>query len=560
MKDRNGANYNIIYAALVLIGILIIIASAMNPNEDDARIIQDGALSYNKGWEYKNNFMDVYEDCTLPLSLDKKEYLDLTIRKKLGREARDGQYIMYRSVHATNRVYAGKRKIFSYAENQSTFFPLPGSAWIIVPLKDSYEGKYLTIDLHRTETKYGGIMEEVILGDRADMLERILVNNLFGVTTCAMILFASVMLFAMAIMDFKATHSHKLFYLSAFTMAIFLWSINETHCTQLFVGNMEMISIMTYEVLAMFSMPIVLYYSNSRHRKVREISHKIGIIPIINFLLINALHFVKMVDLSESLMLTHISIFLVGGVICYAHVKAGAFGLGQIDSLLSDKGIIGFFILMVTVLIDVFHYYSADYVDGSRYSRLGLLVFVLFLASDTLHGSLTDEIDLRKAEVYKALTFTDNLTGLGNRQAYEQEIERINEREELLDHFVAAILDLNNLKSTNDSLGHAEGDRYIISSATLIEKYFGKIAKIFRIGGDEFAILFTGHDSDVFLEMEANMFDDIMNGGRQDINFAYGSAVYNHITDRTAEDTIHRADEKMYSSKNKYKHKSGTVI
>ncbi|MBQ4243093.1 MAG: GGDEF domain-containing protein [Lachnospiraceae bacterium] len=560
MRDRSTANFNIIYAALVLIGILIIIASAMNPDESDARIIQNGALSYNKGWEYKNNYMEVYEECTLPLSLDKKGYMNLTVRKKLGRESQDGQYIMYRSVHATNTIFAGKRKIMTYADKQSTFFPLPGSAWIIVPLKDSYQGKYLTINLHRIEPKYGGIMEEVILGDRADMLERILVENIFGVTTCAMILFASVMLFLVAVMDFKATHSHKLFYLSAFTMGIFLWSINETHCTQLFIGNMEMVSIMTYEVLAMLSMPIILYYCNSRHRKVRDICYRLAVVPIINFLLINALHFVKMMDLSESLVITHISIFITGGVICYAHARAGAFGLGQMDSPLSDKGVIGFFILMITVLIDVFHYYSADYIDGSRYSRIGLLVFVLFLASDTLHNSLSDEIDLRKAEVYKTLTFTDNLTGLGNRQAYEQEIERINEREELLDHFVAAILDLNNLKSTNDSLGHAEGDRYIISSATLIQKYFGKIARIYRIGGDEFAILFTGHDSDVFLEMEANMFDDIMNGGRQDINFAYGSAVYNHITDRTAEDTIHRADEKMYASKNKYKHKSGTVI
>ena len=189
MRDRSTANFNIIYAALVLIGILIIIASAMNPDENDARIIQNGALSYNKGWEYKNNYMEVYEECTLPLSLDKKGYMNLTVRKKLGRESQDGQYIMYRSVHATNTIYAGKRKIMTYADKQSTFFPLPGSAWIIVPLKDSYQGKYLTINLHRIEPKYGGIMEEVILGDRADMLERILVENIFGVATCAMILF-----------------------------------------------------------------------------------------------------------------------------------------------------------------------------------------------------------------------------------------------------------------------------------------------------------------------------------------------------------------------------------
>ncbi len=557
MIDRKTVNYKILYAILAVIGIVIIIASAMNPDEDDVRLIEDGAQNYNVRWEYENNYMGVYEPCTLPLSLDKEEYRDLTIRKRLGAEARDGAYIMYRSHHAENKVYVDDRVVYTYATKRSELFQLPGSAWIIIPLKDSYKGKYLTIHLHRTLTKYGGTMEGVLIGDRADMLERLLVDNLFGIVTCIIILFASVLLFAMWVVERRTSRGNRLFYLALFTMTIFLWSINETHCTQLFVGNMQMVSILTYEILAFLPMPIVLFYCDSKYRIVRDITHRIGIVPIVDFCLINILHFLKMVDMSNMLPLTHISIFAVSGTICYAHIKAGAFTRSRSETGVSDMGVIGFFILVISVLIDIFHYYTSNYIDGSRYCRIGLLIFVLFLAFDTMNMTITDQIDMKKAEVYKTLAFTDSLTGLGNRQAYEQEIERINEREELLDHLVVGVLDLNNLKGTNDSLGHAEGDRYIISSSDIVQSYFGKIAKIFRIGGDEFAVLFTGHDSDIYFETEANMFDDIMNGVRQDVNFAYGSAVYNHITDRNAEDTIRRADEKMYSSKRKYKHRAG---
>ena len=557
MIERRTVNYKILYAILAVIGIIIIIASAMNPDEDNARLIENEAQNYNVQWEYENNYMGVYEPCTLPLTLDKEDYRDLTIRKRLGPEARDGVYIMYRSHHAENKVYIDDKIIYTYATKRSELFPLPGSAWIVVPLKDAYKGRYLTIHLHRTLTKYGGTMEGVLIGDRADMLERLLVNNLFGIVTCIIILFASILLFAMWIVERRASRGNRLFYLALFTLGIFLWSINETHCTQLFVGNMEMVSILTYETLTFLPMPIVLFYCDSKYRVVRDISHKLGVVPIIDFCVVNILHFLKMVDMSNMLPLTHISIFIVSGTICYAHVKAGVFSRSKTDPGVSEMGVIGFFILVISVLIDIFHYYTSNYIDGSRYCRIGLLVFVLLLAFDTLNMTITDQIDMKKAEVYKTLAFTDSLTGLGNRQAYEQEIERINAREDLLDHLVAGVLDLNNLKGTNDALGHAEGDRYIISSSDIVQSYFGKIAKIFRIGGDEFAVLFTGHDSDIYFETEANMFDDIMNGVRQDVNFAYGSAVYNHITDRNAEDTIRRADEKMYSSKRKYKHRAG---
>ncbi|MBO5551214.1 MAG: hypothetical protein J5966_04575, partial [Lachnospiraceae bacterium] len=116
MKRSKGINYNIIYAFLAVAGVIITIIASMNPYERNVHLIQNGAVSYNTGWEYKNSSIETYNICNLPLKLDKELYRDLTVRKLLGDESRDGTYIMYRSKHAENHVYIGKKEIYTYGD------------------------------------------------------------------------------------------------------------------------------------------------------------------------------------------------------------------------------------------------------------------------------------------------------------------------------------------------------------------------------------------------------------------------------------------------------------
>ena len=186
-------NFNIIYFVLAVVAVVVTIASALNPYERDVHLVRDGSVSYDTGWEYKNRLFETFEPCTLPIQLNKSAYRNLTVRKRLGPESTDGTYIMYRSIHSENHVYVGRREVYTYGDRQSPFFPLPGSAWILVPLHDSYQGEYLTIELIRNEDKYGGAMESVVIGDRGDMLEKLLTENLFGLISCFIIAFASVL-------------------------------------------------------------------------------------------------------------------------------------------------------------------------------------------------------------------------------------------------------------------------------------------------------------------------------------------------------------------------------
>lgn len=100
----------------------------------------------------------------------------------------------------------------------------------------------------------------------------------------------------------------------------------------------------------------------------------------------------------------------------------------------------------------------------------------------------------RLAEVQR-LAFTDPLTGLGNRRAVDQRLDEALERHRADGTVVSLVVcDLNGLKSVNDRLGHAVGDRLLERFGSLMSlcgaMLPGSLAA--RLGGDEFCIVAVG--------------------------------------------------------------------
>ena len=90
---------------------------------------------------------------------------------------------------------------------------------------------------------------------------------------------------------------------------------------------------------------------------------------------------------------------------------------------------------------------------------------------------------------------TDPLTGLLNRRAFLEEVERHAARQDR-DQQPATLMfaDLDNFKPVNDRLGHEAGDDVLRSTAALLRKTFRPTDLIARLGGDEFAIWLNGAD------------------------------------------------------------------
>ncbi|WP_084284382.1 HD domain-containing phosphohydrolase [Clostridium lundense] len=85
------------------------------------------------------------------------------------------------------------------------------------------------------------------------------------------------------------------------------------------------------------------------------------------------------------------------------------------------------------------------------------------------------------------LSYCDQLTGLHNRRFFEEELERLNTKENL--PLTICMADVNGLKLINDSFGHAAGDELLKKVTNVMINVCGDNGTISRIGGDEFVIL-----------------------------------------------------------------------
>ncbi len=143
----------------------------------------------------------------------------------------------------------------------------------------------------------------------------------------------------------------------------------------------------------------------------------------------------------------------------------------------------------------------------------------------------------------------DALTGVRNKHAYidlEAELNRRIENNEPVSFAIVAC-DLNDVKKINDTLGHHAGDRYIMDGCTIICNTF-KHSPVFRIGGDEFAVIAQGMDYEQIEDrMNALQQSNAINRKQDGIVIACGMARYSN--QKNFEAVFEQADALMYQNK-----------
>lgn len=163
----------------------------------------------------------------------------------------------------------------------------------------------------------------------------------------------------------------------------------------------------------------------------------------------------------------------------------------------------------------------------------------------------------REFDKVKKIAYSDKMTNLGNRRAYEEYISMLNEsfRNGTAEPgLFVLMIDANGLKKTNDIFGHTAGDELVIGVAECILKVFGEHGRFFRAGGDEFVVITAMTHNDYLSkkkEMEQALSDwkgEHIHG----ITVAMGKADRYEFPDATAEELIDIADHRMYEEKQRY--------
>ncbi|MDF1689655.1 MAG: GGDEF domain-containing protein [Cycloclasticus sp.] len=148
----------------------------------------------------------------------------------------------------------------------------------------------------------------------------------------------------------------------------------------------------------------------------------------------------------------------------------------------------------------------------------------------------------------------DVLTGVANRRAFDErirlEFERWKRNKEPL---VLAVLDIDRFKKINDTYGHSVGDKVLCTISQLINKQVRNSDFFGRVGGEEFAVIFTGSDVDNAIkrlnQFRASVEDCKFGyqGKRLTITLSAGCALF---ADEDTPDSVYkRADQALYRAK-----------
>ncbi len=156
-------------------------------------------------------------------------------------------------------------------------------------------------------------------------------------------------------------------------------------------------------------------------------------------------------------------------------------------------------------------------------------------------------------EVFKRKAMTDALTGVRSRSSYEEDIEELDKRFRTSpdDRYIFVFCDINDLRSVNNRFGHSEGDNYISLIAAALNKCMAHAAAVYRIGGDEFLIVYEAADeATVEKEIRALQAECAASAGALPytpaIAAGYARSSVNH---RSLKDVVKTADYAMYKNK-----------
>lgn len=188
--------------------------------------------------------------------------------------------------------------------------------------------------------------------------------------------------------------------------------------------------------------------------------------------------------------------------------------------------------------------------------------------NQSLHEQLTrtlDEVRVKNEQLeiavhqLETMALTDPLTGLANRRAFNESLERCFHEAERYGHDLACLMiDLDGFKPLNDTLGHPRGDQLLITVGKVLQANSRKSDICGRFGGDEFVVLLPQTDEETartvarriheqFLTSADLLFADTPIAGR--VGMSMGLACLQTSRTASSEQLIAHADHALYKSK-----------
>ncbi len=398
--------------------------------------------------------------------------------------------------HSATRVYIDDELIYEYGFDRLEKSKTVGSGYRFINFPSEYRGRTLKIQFYISENRAFTKLDPIRLYEWENAYRVIMTENrlplffgsflfVFGLAVCALTMFALV---------FSRKYI-RLLCVADFSICMGLWTLCYYRGIMIYSIPLYFMSLIEYIALYVAPLPLIIYiYDDVKNlgRRVFLILYRVLLITYIAALLAavalhaqDIVHLAAMLPYMVTLMVICLFFFLV---VILVSLKS--------NRTANRIYLAGMLILVCCLAYDLIGYGSGRYyartslLDAKGVSLLGVMAFI-FSLSFSFYLELTQKL-LKETERNSLIksAYTDELTQLNNRRCCMEYISRLREKKNC--DYTILCFDLNNLKTINDTCGHAKGDLLIRSAAVVLSETFSQHGIVARMGGDEFiAILDT---------------------------------------------------------------------
>ena len=563
-KNRNRNKvYHMIYAAMAVIFLVMVMWAAIrNRGASPTDLLSEGNIAFDEGWYMEDGSaanMDYLHK--MPAV---EPYQVESVYHSLPSDLGEGKSLCFRTKNISYQVYVNGELRYEPGIRESRVYNHSlGTRWNYVPLFKEDAGALVEIRFHTVYRNARACIDHLTLGSAAGEVAGIFTGKVVAFSTCLLLLFAGLVLIIVDIpANLQMDKNHELLYLGLFAIGIAVWCLVETNLLQFYTDDSRLLQCLSCGSLMMIPIPIMLYLDAAFGFQKKWVVPFICFWSAGEFILCTILHLAGIRDYHETLTLTHILLAVTAVILVYTILK-NAFltresKVRNVYKAIRTAGLIG---IGFTAGIDIVRYYNGHNSDNAMFMRIGLLIFILCYGSAGLE-KMVNAVKLgSRAEFVSQLAYRDGLTGVGNRTAFQERLEELEEEKKELSGIAIVMFDVNDLKYVNDNLGHQRGDELIVGSANIIRNAMeSEEGVVFRIGGDEFASILCGEDVAGRCEMALSRFKQAMDGHNAvknqalRISIASGYAVYDKSQeDEKLMDVYQQADVCMYENKKRIK-------
>lgn len=461
--------------------------------------------------------------------------------------------------HSAVRMFVDDMQIFEYGYERIADHKTIGSGYQFVKFPSDYQGKSLRIELCTAEDNVFSKFDSIRIYEWENAYRVLITENrlplfcgsflvIFGLIVCVITIFALV----------YSRKYIRLFCISLFSICMGLWTLCCYNIMQIFAVPLYSISLINYLTLYLAPIPLTIYLYeevvNLKYRMLKAIYFILLAVELAGITVMIGLHTIDLVHMAAAL--KYMQYILVGGLVFFFLVLLMNLRYSKIANHLS---VVGMLVITCCMVYDMFGYNLGRYLGSESFnlkgvSSGGIMIFICMLFI-TFYVEMTQKMMQEKERDFLIKSaYTDELTQLHNRRYCMEYMNKLKEEKDY--KYTVVCFDLNNLKTMNDTFGHAKGDVLIKSAADVIAGTFEEHGIVARMGGDEFvAVVRTSDQGEIAAIMEQfseNLAKKNQDAADLNLSIAYGYACGSQ-NDCDIEKIYQIADDRMYEKKKQMK-------